>query len=641
MAYSPKNLDVFTAAFAGSLAGMFVSGKILTNPSPASYDDQMRVAGAFSQQFDTAWDPNPHTELDVAAIEQCCKAEWQGRTVNPVAPFFTPTTYAAQCLALIAIVRSGSNYAIGQGIISPPVEGQAVANIASLTALNDLSEADNTSRFVNTLLQSFILSKTSVLVVDGITVVATLSGVGRWLRVLTPVPRWTNQTAWVRNFATGNDENPGTAALPLKTTAEFTRRLRTAKYSSTFAPYTLDLQDNVDSANDSFQWAPQLESSNGIISAPLDSGVSQTLLTIGGVKTVLGAGAIAGAAISLVGNVKSTITRAAGVFANDDIIEFTSGPSIGLRVYISEAAGVVGGINPWNLNGTVPVAGNTFNVISLTKFGPQIGGIMAASGARIDVSNVELPGVAGGGVGDYEVTGFVLRFLNVLSRIKVSGGLGARVRWSGGVTSPCMIAPPVAEVWTVERGTAVLQFLTTRNIVAIDVLGIGGKMTASRCEIQGGCFRRGGAGATGVSLSNVDTGLRIDRCRVFDVLAIVPANPLEGGAGDVGACLIMKRGGTAQVRNLVGTSANAGTTGIDISEGSKCLLQDQVGLPSTATGALQDLRIDGGAAIPSIAAGTGLPVAGAAITAWAVLDGAPYGGSAFNLVNGTCFTRVV
>jgi hypothetical protein len=75
------------------------------------------------------------------------------------------------------------------------------------------------------------------------------------------------------------------------------------------------------------------------------------------------------------------------------------------------------------------------------------------------------------------------------------------------------------------------------------------------------------------------------------------------------------------------------TAGVNISEGST--LQVKSTTTPTITGAVQDLIIDAGAVIPSVAGGTGLPVAGAAITSWATWAGAPYSRNANNLVNNT------
>jgi hypothetical protein len=549
--------------------------------------------------------------------------------------------------------------------LSPGTGGNAqVANVASLSALDDTGIINHSEVLVDTLLQRFQLDKSSTATVDGITVVATLSGTGRWLRILSPVPQWTNQSSWTQDSVLGNDENPGTPLSPLQTTAEFTRRVRVAKYSSSFTPYTLQLLNDVSVLNDSFQWSPQIQSTTGTLSTPLDTGVNSTLLTIRGTKTVIGAGVVtaAGTTISVTGNTKTTLGRLAGAYSVGDVIEFTSGAASGLRIYINEVTGggLTGGFDPWNLGGTAaavaahtPVAGDTFNVVSLSKFGPQLNGILGVQGARIDLIDLTLPGPGGAGTGcdDYTIMDYVLRLQGVLSNIVISADYGGRIRWGTGVSGAgptlangsCMINSPTAlfptgKVWTIERGSIVLNTVTTANIVAIDVLNDEGRIAATGVDMAQGCFRRSGSGPTGVSNAGAGpTFGRLNQCRCWDYPTTVPANPFEGGAGDPGAALICRRTSQMQVRWLVGTSAHAGTSGMNIAEGSQVLLQDQAANPSTATGAASDLIIDAGAAIPSINPANGLPVAGAAITTWAGLAGAPYGGNAHNLVNGTRF----
>lgn len=103
-----------------------------------------------------------------------------------------------------------------------------VANLAGLSSQNDLSLDNGCFLYVNTVRSIFILDRTSTQPVDGITVVATLSGVGRWLRLPIAHPSWLSQATWFIDPAAGDDENVGsTAAAALKTHAELTRRWST------------------------------------------------------------------------------------------------------------------------------------------------------------------------------------------------------------------------------------------------------------------------------------------------------------------------------------------------------------------------------------------------------------------------------
>lgn len=101
-----------------------------------------------------------------------------------------------------------------------------VANIAALSAVDDSKIADVTVAFVRTLQDAFVLDKSSTLGTDGITIVATLSGSGRWLRYELPSRAWRSQSTWHINPSTGSDENRGdSAGSALATHAELMRRL--------------------------------------------------------------------------------------------------------------------------------------------------------------------------------------------------------------------------------------------------------------------------------------------------------------------------------------------------------------------------------------------------------------------------------
>jgi len=127
MAYAPNNLPIFTAAFAGALAGMGASDRILTDPIPNNNVNQ--IAGAFAQAIDTAWGSTPATELDIQSMEEICEGSWQDRTPQPITPFLNPSTFNNLALAIIALVQSGELYFASQGIISPEVPSSSYLSI--------------------------------------------------------------------------------------------------------------------------------------------------------------------------------------------------------------------------------------------------------------------------------------------------------------------------------------------------------------------------------------------------------------------------------------------------------------------------------------------------------------------------------
>ncbi len=119
MAYSPLNLKVFTAAFAGALAGMGVSGKTPTSAVSTDYAGLATTAGAFAQKFDTTWNAVVPTTYQVEAIQEACEAAWQERVPPAVAPFITAAVYANEVAALIAVITAGSTYLAAQGVPDP------------------------------------------------------------------------------------------------------------------------------------------------------------------------------------------------------------------------------------------------------------------------------------------------------------------------------------------------------------------------------------------------------------------------------------------------------------------------------------------------------------------------------------------
>jgi hypothetical protein len=100
-----------------------------------------------------------------------------------------------------------------------------VNTIAALGALDDTLLANNSTILVRSLLDYWMLQKTSAETIDGITVIATLSGTGRWVRLCLWNITWRKQLTWYINPTTGNDENTGlTSGTAIKTWLEFKRR---------------------------------------------------------------------------------------------------------------------------------------------------------------------------------------------------------------------------------------------------------------------------------------------------------------------------------------------------------------------------------------------------------------------------------
>jgi hypothetical protein len=111
---------------------------------------------------------------------------------------------------------------------SGPVTGDsllAVANIAAMVALDDTIIDSGGVVSVRSMMDLWMLDKTSLLVPDGITVVAAPTA-GNWVRLQLPNKTWQLQANWYIDEALGNDENTGASSLvPLATFEEYSRRV--------------------------------------------------------------------------------------------------------------------------------------------------------------------------------------------------------------------------------------------------------------------------------------------------------------------------------------------------------------------------------------------------------------------------------
>ncbi len=118
MTYAPINIPAYVASYSGAIAGMGVSGWIV-NPTQSNYDNVTKIAGAFAQAFDIAWnDATPLNNLEVAAITSIVQTEFSQRGPGPLAnPIFqTVANWDLPARACIALVLESDAYFAGQGI---------------------------------------------------------------------------------------------------------------------------------------------------------------------------------------------------------------------------------------------------------------------------------------------------------------------------------------------------------------------------------------------------------------------------------------------------------------------------------------------------------------------------------------------
>lgn len=237
MPYVPQNLQIFTAAYCGALAGMGLSDRQIRDSSAASYAGLATVAGAWAQAVDTAFGVNAN-QMNLEAIQSESQAYWQDRSPISDATNTNPTTHASGALAVVATIQASEAYYASQGIVPPAIPGgfpagggNYVANLTALGLIPTGSLNNGVSYFVGTLGTYFSLDAQSTATIDGITVIAAQAG-GRWLRNLTyGNPKWLEISDWYIDATNGNDENNGIAQVsapnnvgPLKTFTELTRR---------------------------------------------------------------------------------------------------------------------------------------------------------------------------------------------------------------------------------------------------------------------------------------------------------------------------------------------------------------------------------------------------------------------------------
>lgn len=122
MTYVPINLNAYTAAYAGAVAGLAVNGWI-TNPSGTNYTKVCQIAGAFAQEFDIVWNSSVAVNgLEYAAIQEVVLEEFSLRAPGPLEnpQFLDVTNWAIPARACATLVLESDLYFASQGITPPP-----------------------------------------------------------------------------------------------------------------------------------------------------------------------------------------------------------------------------------------------------------------------------------------------------------------------------------------------------------------------------------------------------------------------------------------------------------------------------------------------------------------------------------------
>jgi hypothetical protein len=116
MAYSPQNLTVFTAAYAGCMAGLVASGRMPNDSLAADYSGYANITSAYAQSFDTVWGTVAPDTLQVMLIELASKAVWEQRNVAATLQTQSAGNYTALVTAIIAFITQGGTNVAALGI---------------------------------------------------------------------------------------------------------------------------------------------------------------------------------------------------------------------------------------------------------------------------------------------------------------------------------------------------------------------------------------------------------------------------------------------------------------------------------------------------------------------------------------------
>lgn len=272
-----------------------------------------------------------------------------------------------------------------------------VPNGAAFATINDTLYDELTRARIVTLDSDADLLKTSTLTVDNITVWATQSGVGRWVRRVGDASvRWLSQRDWGINPSTGNDENVGTAASPLRTSDELQRRVGIWGVLPNGTVITV-LADFPTNASFRLRVSVAEGDPNSVFPAVID---------LQGTRTQIETGTLTGyTPLSRAGLGSRNVITAANNFTGreDFYIRMTSGAGAGYGAWIQVGAAGTAQTTPWCQEQNTPlstptfppplqpaiVAGDTFVIERMVSLGgcPQFivnygGGAQALSGRQ-------------------------------------------------------------------------------------------------------------------------------------------------------------------------------------------------------------------------------------------------------------------
>src|ERR1041385_7938709 len=136
MTYAPVNVDAYTNAYSGALAGMAISGWIV-DPTAADYANVATIAGAFAKAFDLVW--NNATALNwlqIQAIQSVCQEQFAGHAPGSLdnTAFAQASNWAVPAAACAAVVLEGAAFVTSEGITPNTPGGGGSSPVASFFA---------------------------------------------------------------------------------------------------------------------------------------------------------------------------------------------------------------------------------------------------------------------------------------------------------------------------------------------------------------------------------------------------------------------------------------------------------------------------------------------------------------------------
>lgn len=454
----------------------------------------------------------------------------------------------------------------------------AVADIAALQALDDTAVDDGGVVSVKSVLDLWMLDKTSVLATDGITIVATNSGTGRWVRLKVPNLTWQLQATWYIDEITGGDENNGATPLSaLASWGEYQRRIgegplevsHTVTFTSTLSQ---DIHVNTVSIDDSVTMTLQ-----GVRSSPIYSG-SVTA------KQALNAG----------GNVDLQVTDAAlpvswtasGLV--DRLYVLTSGANAGAAGWIAKdvggkAARITKAYNEGAGTYVEPAIGDSFDVVDLGLVNGTLRGIEGGN-VRVKIRDLRFD-QSGGAAFETEGGNWQASYCDIEGQtINLSGSSQQSSRAAAAVFYACRLQSTsftLLERATVNLNASLLASgVTSRTHGTLAI----NQDSVFQYEGVGSRFIRAGGGSRFIINSNASLG-------VFDL-----PNPGDRAVNTVW-------NGVAVLRGFLYGYGNTFDYAIEAGSGSNIIYASGF-KPVVTTGALRDALV-GNLARPYLA----LPVA--------------------------------